>query len=133
MQESPLEENTFHNNYEFSMGAKKFNIYMIKIIKKGKICGFLVLQRKNHLLKVLFSYHENSQQLIANIILMHVFRLKVKEILCYDKDINKVIISKQLHLYKRNKIKESIISKVFEETNYENYQLNLGDGDCCFA
>ncbi len=133
VQESPLEKNAQHNKYEFSMGASRFNIYLLKVIVSNKLSGFIVLQRKNHLLKILFTYYNDNEQIMANLILAHAFKLKVKELICYDENINNEIKSSYKYLYRRSKVKESIISKTFGENNYSSYILNFGDGDCCFA
>ncbi|OEK09697.1 hypothetical protein A8C32_13430 [Flavivirga aquatica] len=134
VQEAPLIKYDIHEKYEFSMSAEKFNIYFTKVFNNNKLVGFLVLQRKNHLLKVLFAYYiDGNQNIMANLILLHAFKLKIKELVCYDEKINNIIVSSKTYLYKRKKLKESIISKVFEEKNYSNYNLNFGDGDCCFA
>jgi len=134
VQESPLRRYSINKKYQFSMDAEKFNIYFIKVMKSNKLIGFLILQRKNHLFKVLFAYYINDEKhIIADLILLHSFKLKIKELICYDKGINTIIKSSLKYVYKRKKIKESIISNVFKENNYDNYILNFGDGDCCFA
>ena len=123
------------NKYEFSMGVQKFNLYFVKVLQNGKIIGFFILQRKNHLLKLLFTYYVlGNEKTIARVVLSHAYQLKIREFVSYDKKIN-THISRSFfsYIYKRNKVKESIISKVFNSDSYEAYQLNFGDGDCCFA
>lgn len=134
VQETPLKPFTAHTNYEFSMNAEKFNIYLIKVIENNEIVGFIVLQRKNSLSKVLFVYHKkHAEKTIARFLILHIIKLNVKELVCYNSTINKHIIASSSYLYKRKKLKESLISKVFKENNYTNYHFNFGDGDCCFA
>ena len=134
VQESPLIKLCDKKRYQFSMGSEKFNIYFVKITKNNMLIGFLVIQRKDHLMKILFVYYlDRYNDTLAKLILLHAFKLKIKELVCYDEKINNIIKSSSTYLYRRPKIKESIISKVFEEDNYDLYELNFGDGDCCFA
>lgn len=133
VQESPLVDLTPQKKYEFSVGAKRFNIYLIKILKKEKLIAFVVIQLRDHLLKVLFIYYTDNSKDIANVILAHVFKLKCKELICYDEVINSVIKKSYYYIYRRTKNKESIISKAFGVFQYDKYTLNFGDGDCCFA
>lgn len=134
VQESPLNNFCDLPKYQFSMGSEKFNIYLIKILKNNVLIGFLVLQRKNHLLKILFSYLiKGNEEVIAYIILSHSFKLKIRELVCYDNEINSIINSSAMYIYKKQRIKESIISKSFNFKNSKSYKLNFGDGDCCFA
>jgi hypothetical protein len=132
VQEAPLIEIVKTEKYEFSMSAKKFNIYFIKILKQEKIIGFIILQRKDSLLKVLFAYYDDSEA-IANLLLLHIIKLQIKQVVCYDKNINNELLKLKGYLYKRKKVKESIISKSFGNINFDDYVLNYGDGDCCFA
>lgn len=134
VQEAPLKSLTTFKDYEFSMNAENFNIYFIKITHKNKLIGFIVLQRKNTLAKVLFAYYKNGlEQIVARVITLHVIKLNIKELVCYDASINTKIIASSSYLYKRKKVKEAIISKVFKEADYSKYHYNFGDGDCCFA
>ena len=134
VQESPLINYTNDENYFFSMNSVNFNIYYIKIFKSDKLIGFLVLQRKDHQIKVLFLYYEKSNSnYISKIILLHCFKLKTKELICYDDKVNLKIKSSLNFIYYRSRIKESIISKNFGDNDYSKYKIHLGDGDCCFA
>jgi len=134
VQESPLMQLSLADQYEFSLGAKKFNIYLVKIMKNKKLIGFIVLQRKNHLLKLLFAYYsEGNEKKVSQIIIQHAYQLKIKELVSYDEKINACISSSFSYIYKRNKVKEAIISKVFEGESYDAYHVNFGDGDCSFA
>ena len=38
-----------------------------------------------------------------------------------------------IFLYKTKKIKQSIISKEYNVTDFSNVRMNFGDGDCSFA
>ena len=116
------------------MNSEKFNIYFLKIYKLSELIGFLVLQRKDHQLKVLFVYYDKSySNYISKIILLHCFKLKVKELICYDDQINIKIKHSFYFIYYRSRLKESIISKKFGDIDFSKYNINLGDGDCCFA
>jgi len=132
VQESPLINFVKTNKYEFSMGVQNFNLYLIKILSKNEIQGFIVLQRKDSLLKVLFSYYCDSK-VAAQIVCLHVIELQIKQLLCYDKNINSELLKMGVFLYKRKKLKEVIISKAFGDNNYDDFIFNLGDGDCSFA
>ena len=134
VQESPLKSYTTYKDYFFSMNSEKFNIYFLKIYKLSELIGFLVLQRKDHQLKVLFVYYDKSySNYISKIILLHCFKLKVKELICYDDQINIKIKHSFYFIYYRSRLKESIISKKFGDIDFSKYNINLGDGDCCFA
>ena len=134
VQEAPVIARVPLEKYQFSMSAQHFNIYLIKVSKNNQTIGFIVLQRKNTLLKMLFAYYEKDHiAQISRIIRMHCYQLNIKEFVCYDPAINSEIKASKTILYKRKKLKESIISKAFGETNFDDYEFNYGDGDCSFA
>ncbi len=130
--ESPLKELTAHKKYNFSMYSHSFNIYMIKILQDDIINGFVVLQKRDDTLKILFAYYDNPTY-VAQIIFLHINKLKAKQLLCYDEKLNVELLKIGGMFYKRKKIKESIISKEYGVSNFDNFILNFGDGDCSFA
>ncbi len=132
VQEAPLIEMVDTQKYQFSMCAEKFNIYFIKILVKNEIGGFIVLQKRDSTLKILFSYY-NEARYMARILFLHIVKLRAKQLLCYDENLNSELLKIGGFLYKKKKIKESIISKTFGNYDYEKITLNLGDGDCSFA
>lgn len=134
VQEAPLLELSRKDRYEFSIYDRKFNIYLMKISVNGECIGLLVLQRRNYVYKVLFSYFdEKDAGIAANCLKLQAMRQNIREIICYDEAINKHLKKSSLFLYKTKKHKESIISKVFQKENFEDVVVNFGDGDCSFA
>ena len=66
VQKAPLLKFTNYNDYEFSIYDNEFEIHLMKIIQ-NKICiGFIVLQKRNFVSKVLFTYFDDQKH--ANII-----------------------------------------------------------------
>ena len=121
-------------NYQFSMYAKHFDFYYVEIYENNRLVGFVILQKRDGVLKVLFSYYLPSvSKKVAKIVLLHACKLNIQEIICYDQGINDGLKGSLLFLYKRKKVKASIISKSFEIVSFDDYELNFGDGDCCFA
>ena len=135
VQEAPLLALTNKEDYEFSIYDKNFNIYLIKIKEGGKCIGFLVLQRRSKVCKILFAYYDCNlhSQLMANIVKLQCVEQDVREIICYDEAITKAFSHSSIFLYKTNKIKQSIISKAFQKQNFDDVVVNFGDGDCSFA
>jgi len=135
VQEAPLIEFTNKNDYEFSIYDKDFNIYLVKIKRDGKCIGFLVMQRRSYVCKILFCYYDTSRnaELVADIIKLQCIEQNIREIICYDEFITKALCRSSLFLYKTNKIKQSIISKAFQKDNFDDVIVNFGDGDCSFA
>jgi hypothetical protein len=134
VQEAPLLELTHKEKYEFSIYDRKFNIYLMKISVKNECVGFLVLQRRNYVCKVLFSYFDGKDAVIAaNCLKLQAMQQNVREIICYDEAINKHLEKSSVFLYKTKKRKESIISKTFQKENFDDVVMNFGDGDCSFA
>ena len=134
VQEAPLLGNVDRKKYEFSSYDKHFNIYLIKIIEKNECLGFVVLQKRNYVLKVLFSYYdEKYSQLITDIVVLQSIHQNVREIICYDEIISKEMNKSSVFLYKTKKIKQSIISKSFNKERFDDVIVNFGDGDCSFA
>lgn len=133
--EAPLKKMTNVKRYEFSMYDESFEYYFVKIKKEAYCVGFLVLQRRATTLKVLFAYFdENTQaQLMADIIKQHAIKLKIREIICYEPTIVRSLFQSNIFLYKKKKVKQSIISKSFHIDGFSKIRVNFGDGDCCFA
>ena len=135
VEEAPLLELTNKNNYEFSMYDKSFKIYFIKINFKGENIGFLVLQKRNVTLKILFAYYEKEKYsgIVTSVIKSQCIKQNVREIINYDLGITSELKKSKIFIYKRRKIKNSIISKAFGKKSFEEYNFNFGDGDCSFA
>jgi GNAT superfamily N-acetyltransferase len=134
VQDAPLLSLTEKDKYEFSMYDKSFDIYMVKILSGGKCIGFLVVQKRNDVFKVLFAYYDNKEaKTIANILKLQAIVQNIKEIICYDHGITNELRQSSLFLYKKKKVKHSIISKVFGKDNFDDVVMNFGDGDCSFA
>ena len=135
IQESPILDLTEKNKYEFSTFDEHFNIYLIKIIENKQCIGFLVLQKRQKTMKVLFAYYDEKKdaEKVANIIKIHAIAQKMNEVICYDLVICNLFKKSNVFIYKRKKIKQSIISKVYEKKNFDDVEMNYGDGDCSFA
>ena len=135
VQKAPLLELTNKNKYEFSIYDKEFEFSLIKISNKNECIGFLVLQKRNYVCKVLFSYFNNSKNTIdvSNIIKLQAIQQNTREIICYDEAICSNLKKSSIFLYKTKKIKQSIISKEYNVTDFSNVRMNFGDGDCSFA
>ena len=133
--EAPLLEYTENSKYAFSMLDKSFSIYLIKIIEKNNTIGFIVLQKRNDTIKVLFAYYDSDKhsEIISKIIKLHCIELGAQEIICYDPSICKNLFASSIFIYKRKKVKNSIISKAFNQSDFANVTVNFGDGDCSFA
>ena len=95
----------------------------------------MVLQRRSNVCKILFAYYDKNlhSELMANIVKLQCAEQNVREIICYDEAITKAFSQSAIFLYKTNKIKYSIISKVFLKENFDEVIVNFGDGDCSFA
>ena len=132
---APLLNETNKSKYEFSMYDVAFDYFLIKLKEKNRCVGFIVLQRRNTSLKVLFTYYDKTKKVdvVSDIIKLHAIDLGVREIICYDEEISENLNKSKLFLYKRKKVKQSIISKAFGSTNFEEVRMNFGDGDCSFA
>jgi hypothetical protein len=134
VQEAPLLDFTERSKYEFSIYDESFNIYLVKILKENICIGFLVLQKRNKTIKVLFTYYdEQNVAIISNIIKLHAINQKINEVICYDTPICNDLKKSNIFIYNRIKIKNSIISKAFNKSNFDDVTMNYGDGDCCFA
>ena len=135
VQKAPLLNLTNKNKYEFSIYDNDFEYSLIKIIKENNCIGFIVLQKRNYVAKVLFTYYDNSKYTneISNIIKLQAVTQNSREIICYDETICKNLKKSSLFLYKTKKVKQSIISKAFNKTDFTNERVNFGDGDCSFA
>jgi hypothetical protein len=74
VQESPLLYLTDKNKYEFSIYDYSFNIYLMKIIENNNCIGFVVIQKRNNVSKLLFSYYDETKYVseIANVIKLQV-------------------------------------------------------------
>lgn len=134
VQKAPLLDLTNKNKYEFSIYDKEFEFSFIKVIRKNVCIGFVVLQKRNYVTKVLFTYYdtENADD-ISNVIKLQAATQNTREIICYDEPICKAFRKSHLFLYKTQKNKESIISKQFNKTDFSDVRVNFGDGDCSFA
>ncbi len=135
VQDAPLLNFTENGKYEFSIYDKSFDIYLVKIIKNEEVVGFLVLQKRDKTIKVLFAYYDMDKdaKLVSDIIKLHCINLKAKEIICYDAGVNEQLKHSAVFIYTRKKLKQSIISKVFGKDNFDDVTMNFGDGDCSFA
>ncbi|MBC7643466.1 MAG: GNAT family N-acetyltransferase [Flavobacterium sp.] len=135
VQEAPLLDFTEKSRYEFSMCDESFNIYLMKIIKDNLQIGFIVLQKRNSTMKVLFAYYDkkNDSETVSNIIKLQAIKQNIQEIICYDLNICNNLEKSNIFIYNRKKIKNSIISKAFDKEKFDEIIMNYGDGDCCFA
>ncbi|TPN86151.1 GNAT family N-acetyltransferase [Aquimarina algicola] len=135
VQDAPLLSNTQKDKYAFSMVDRSFSVYLIKVIKQNKPIGFIVLQKRHRTMKVLFAYYDQGQysKELADIVKLHCIDQNIREVICYDPGICFQIQRSWLFLYKTKKNKQSIISKTFGKTNFDDVFMNFGDGDCSFA
>ena len=135
VQEAPLLAFTEKNKYEFSMVDNSFNIYLMKIKLENQIIGFLVLQKRNQIMKVLFAYFDSNKHshYITDVIKLQAITQNIHEIIAYDAFICNNFKKSNVFLYNRKKVKNSIISQAFNQNNFEKIIMNYGDGDCCFA
>ena len=132
---APLIELTQKEKYEFSMYDKDFEIHFVKVFKNQELIGFVVLQKRGYIAKVLFTYFDANQHAdcIADVITLQNIRQNTREIICYDEAICNQFKKSGVFLYRTKKVKNSIISKVFNKSDFEGERMNFGDGDCCFA
>ena len=135
VQKAPLLALTNKSKYEFSIFDSDFDFSLIKISTKSECIGFVVLQKRNFVTKVLFTYfnelkHTNE---IANIIKLQAISQNTREIICYDTAICNNFLHSNIFLYKTKKVKHSIISKAYNVTDFSGTRMNFGDGDCSFA
>ena len=95
----------------------------------------MVLQKRNYVSKVLFTYYDASKYVVdvSNIIKLQAIAQNTREIICYDDAICANLKVSTVFLYKTKKVKQSIISKVFNKTHFTDVRMNFGDGDCSFA
>lgn len=135
VQKATLLELTEKSNYEFSMYDREFDISFIKIKKGAECIGFVVLQKRNFVSKVLFTYYDENKHssIVSDIIKLENICRDTREIICYDDAICDNFRKSSLFLYRTKKLKQSIISKAFNKTDFSDHRMNFGDGDCCFA
>lgn len=132
---APLIEMTDDAKYQFSMYDGEFEIFFIKILERKQCVGFIVLQKRNYVSKVLFTYFDTSKhsKVVSNIIKLENIKQNTREIICYAEPINDHLRKSKIFLYNRKKLKHSLISQAFNQTNFEHIRMNFGDGDCSFA
>lgn len=135
VQEAPLISLTNKDKYAFSMYDKRFHIYFIKVVLDQTCIGFLVLQIRKNTCKVLFAYSlaDNHLETLCDVIKLQCIEQNLSVLMCYDEGLLKYLKKSYLFLYRRKKIKESIISKKFGKTDFSDIKMNFGDGDCSFA
>lgn len=135
VQEAPLLSMTNKAKYEFSMCDQSFNIYFIKIIRNHHCIGFVALQKRNFVSKLLFAYYDDSKYaaIVSDVIKLQAMEQNTREIICYDPSIRDNFKKSGVFLYKTNKLKQSIISKVYNKSDFNDVVMNFGDGDCSFA
>jgi hypothetical protein len=135
VQKAPLLNLTNKGKYEFSIYDNDFEFSLIKIIKNSICIGFVVLQKRNYVTKVLFTYFDNLKYSkdVSKIIKLQAITQNTREIICYEDTICKEFKKSYLFLYKTNKRKQSIISKKIGISDFSNVRLHFGDGDCSFA
>lgn len=134
VEKAPLLSLTNQNKYEFLNYDKDFDLFFIKIINNEKCIGFIVLLIRDYVCKVLFTYYDNLFATdIANIIKLQAIEQNTREIICYDRGVCNDFFKSKIFLYKKRKVKHAIISKKFNVTDFDNFRMNFGDGDCAFA
>lgn len=134
VESAPLIDLTNKNKYEFSIYDKTFEFYFIKILRHNQCIGFVVLQKRNYVAKVLFTYFDSqNSSVIADILKLQCIEQDTREMICYDEAIVAQLKKSSLFLYKTKKCKQSIISKAFGKTDFTDVRVNFGDGDCSFA
>jgi hypothetical protein len=135
VQENHLLEISEKEKYAFSMYDNKFNISLIKIISGEKCIGFIVLQQRNQVCKLLFSYFDPIEhtKTISDIIILHTINSGAREIICYEKHIAKDLKTSNCIFKSYPMVKNSILSKKFNATDFDNVRMHFGDGDCSFA
>ncbi|GEM_PF-1964197 len=132
---APLLSLTNHRKYAFSIYDKAFEFSFIKVIKDNRCVGFIVLQKRNYVTKVLFTYYDSSINTseMADLIKLQTIQQNTREIICYDEALCTNFKQSSIFLYKTNKVKHSIISKAFDKTDFTDTRMHFGDGDCSFA
>ena len=116
------------------MYDSSFDIYLMKIMRNARCIGFIVLQKREKVFKLLFAYYDSKDvKIMADIIKLQAIVQGVREIVCYDKNIGDDFSKSPVFLYKRKKVKHSIISKIFGKADFDDVVMNFGDGDCSFA
>lgn len=135
VQKAPLLNFTNRDKYEFSMYDHEFEFSYIKINQENNCIGFIVLQKRNYVSKVLFTYFDDTihTNIVSDIIKLQAIIQNTREIICYEDAICINFKKSTLFLYKTKKVKNSIISKTFNRTNFDSVRVNFGDGDCSFA
>ncbi|MCP1994571.1 GNAT family N-acetyltransferase [Flavobacterium sp. HSC-61S13] len=135
VQKAPLLALTNHRKYAFSIYDKAFEFSLIKVNKNNRCIGFIVLQKRNYVTKVLFTYYDANlhSKEIADIIKLQAVKQNTREIICYDDALCANFNKSNLFLYKTTKVKHSIISKAFDKIDFADIKMHFGDGDCSFA
>ena len=134
VQKAPLLALTNPDKYAFSIYDTSFDYSLIKVLKHGKCVGFLVLQKRKYVAKVLFAYYDSAYvNDLATIIKLQCGAENTREIICYDAALCVAFKQSSFFLYKTKKVKQSIISKQFGVTDFSQVYMHYGDGDCAFA
>jgi len=128
-------ELTNKNKYEFSIYDHDYEISFLKINLNNICIGFIVLQKRNYLQKVIFSYYDKSKytEIISDVISLQLINENTREIICFDNKICEEFLKSKLFLFNSKKQKKSIISKKYLQSNFDSNYMHFGDGDCCFA
>lgn len=135
VQKAPLLELTEKEKYQFSIYDREFEFSLMKINQNDKPIAFIVLQKRNFTTKILFTYFDNTihTSQIADLIKLQSIIQNTREIISYDDAISLNFKKSYFFLYKTEKLKQSIISKAFDISNFEKIRVQFGDGDCAFA
>jgi hypothetical protein len=135
IEKAPVAELTDKEKYLFSNYDDEFEISYLKINQKNKCIGFVVLQKRNYLSKVLFSYYDKDthSEAISDIVKLQAVKQNTREIICFDTSICQNFKTSNVFLFHSLKKKKSIISKKYIKADFSNNRMHYGDGDCAFA
>lgn len=105
VQKAPLLNFTNKDKYEFSIYDNEFEFSFIKINENNICIGFIVLQKRNYVSKVLFTYFDNTinTTVISDVIKLQAINQNSREIICYDEAICTNFKKSFVFLYKTKK------------------------------
>lgn len=122
--------------YHFSSIAKDFNFYSLKIRNSdNKLIGFMIFTKRDNSLKLPYLYHDNCLDIVIKVINCHIIKWEINTFTIFHPELVQRLKSvKTPALFMRGVNRNYMFSLVFEnELINSDFQIQDGDGDCCFT
>ena len=123
--------------YHFSSVAEMFEFIPVKLKnKQGKLIAFLLFARRDHSLKIPYSYYDHEEvTLVLDCIRWHLESWQIKTCTIFHPGLVEGFQkSGYPALYRKTVKRHYIISRVFDQFSaYDVYEIQDGDADCAFT